>query len=63
MVRDKTTLDELEKMVADPDVDYTTTPVSVMKIVDFMHEVGRIKKKPGSWKDMFFPEAYGLNGS
>ena len=61
--RDKNSLDALEKMVADPDVDYTTTPVSVMKIVDFMYKVGRLKKKPASWKDMFFPEAYGLNGS
>src|SRR6516162_428228 len=33
VTREKTTLDELEKMVADPDVDYTTTPVNVMKIV------------------------------
>ncbi|MGB6432824.1 MAG: ABC transporter substrate-binding protein [Bradyrhizobium sp.] len=63
VVRDKTSLDDLEKMVADPDVEYTTTPVNVMKIVDFMHEVGRIKKKPASWKDLFFPEAHGLNGS
>jgi NitT/TauT family transport system substrate-binding protein len=63
VVRDKTPLDELEKMVADPDVDYTTTPVSIMKIVDFMYSVGRIKKKPASWKEMFFPEAHGLNGS
>lgn len=60
---DKTSLDDLAKMVADPDVDYTTTPVSIMKIVGFMHEVGRIKKMPASWKDMFFPEAYGLSGS
>ena len=60
---DKTALDALEKMVADPDVDYTTTPVSVMKIVGFMHAVGRIKKMPASWKDMFFPEAHGLDGS
>ena len=60
---DKNSLDALEKMVADPDVDYTTTPVSVMKIVDFMYKVGRLKKKPNSWKDMFFPEAHGLNGS
>jgi NitT/TauT family transport system substrate-binding protein len=52
--RDKNALDALEKMAADPDVDYTTTPVSVMKIVDFMYSVGRIKKKPASWKDMFF---------
>jgi NitT/TauT family transport system substrate-binding protein len=63
VTREKTALDDLAKMVADPDVDYTTTPVSIMKIVDFMHEVGRIKKKPASWKDMFFPEAYGLDGS
>ena len=60
---DKNSLDALEKMVADPDVDYTTTPVSVMKIVDFMYKVGRLKKKPNSWKDMFFQEAHGLNGS
>jgi NitT/TauT family transport system substrate-binding protein len=63
VTREKTPIDDLEKMVADPDVDYTTTPVSIMKVVDFMHEVGRIKKKPASWKDLFFPEAYGLNGS
>jgi NitT/TauT family transport system substrate-binding protein len=63
VAKDKNPLDALEKMVADPDVDYTTTPVSVMKIVDFMYQVGRIKKKPASWKEMFFPEAYGLNGS
>jgi NitT/TauT family transport system substrate-binding protein len=60
---EKTELDALTKMVADPDVDYTTTPINVMKIVGFMHQVGRIKKMPASWKDMFFPEAYGLNGS
>jgi NitT/TauT family transport system substrate-binding protein len=63
VTKDKIALDALEKMVADPDVEFTTTPINVMRIVDFMHEVGRIKKKPASWKDMFFPEAYGLNGS
>jgi len=41
----------------------TLVSVSVMKIVDFLYKVGRIKKKPASWKDMFFPEAHGLNGS
>ena len=63
VAKDKNPLDALEKMVADPDVEYTTTPVNMMKIVDFMYQVGRIKKKPASWKEMFFPEAYGLNGS
>jgi NitT/TauT family transport system substrate-binding protein len=63
VAKDKLSVDELEKMVADPDVEYTTTPVNVMAFVEFMHRVGRIKKKPASWKDMFFPEAHGLNGS
>jgi NitT/TauT family transport system substrate-binding protein len=61
--RDKNSLDDLEKMVADPDVEYTTTPHNVMKFVEFMHKVGRIKHKPNDWKDLFFPEAQKLNGS
>ena len=60
---DKTTVGELEKMVVDPDVAYTTTPINVMAFVEFMHRVGRIKKKPASWKDLFFPPAHALAGS
>jgi len=47
--------------VSDPDVDYTTTP-KAMTFVAFMHRVGRIKHQPGSWRDLFFPEAHGLAG-
>jgi NitT/TauT family transport system substrate-binding protein len=61
--KDKEPLDSLEKMVVDPDVEYTTTPVNVMTFVEFMHKVGRIKKKPASWKDLFFADAHALNGS
>jgi len=50
-------------MVTDPDVEYTTTPVSVMAFVEFLHQVGRIKKRPTSWKDLFFPIVHGLPGS
>jgi NitT/TauT family transport system substrate-binding protein len=61
---EKTTpADELAKMIADPDVEYTTTPVNVMAFVEFMQKVGRIKKKPASWKDLFFAEAHELRGS
>jgi NitT/TauT family transport system substrate-binding protein len=63
VTKDKESVDALEKMVADPDVEYTTTPINVMAFVDFMYKVGRLKKKPNSWKDMFFPEVHGLNGS
>jgi NitT/TauT family transport system substrate-binding protein len=62
--RDKrSTPAEMTKMIADPDFDYTTTPAALMKIVGFMHSVGRIKKMPGSWKDLFLPPAHALQGS
>jgi NitT/TauT family transport system substrate-binding protein len=44
-------------------VDYTTTPVGVMKFVAFMNLAGTVKKKPVSWKDLFFPTAYELPGN
>jgi hypothetical protein len=31
-----------------PAARHTTAPVNVMKVVDFMHDVGRIKKKAAS---------------
>lgn len=59
----RSTLDEMEKMVTDPDVDYTTTPINVMKFVEFMNLAGTVKKKPGSWKDLFFAIAHEKPGS
>ena len=59
----RSTLDEMEKMVSDPDVDYTTTPINVMKFVEFMNLAGTVKRKPSSWKDLFFPSAYAMPGS
>ena len=38
-------------------------PENTMKYADFMASVGRIKVKATSWKDYFFPEAYGMKGS
>jgi NitT/TauT family transport system substrate-binding protein len=34
-----------------------------MKYASFMAEVGSIKAKPESWKDLFFPEIHALPGS
>ena len=53
----------LEKWVLDPEVRYTQTPENTMPFVDFMYRVGRIKNRPASWKDLFFPEAYGFPGN
>lgn len=46
-----------------PGTEWTTVPLDTMKQAAFMAEIGTIKVKPASWKDYFFPEAYGLPGS
>src|SRR5262249_38608451 len=46
-----------------PDVEWTMTPAATMKFAKFMRRVGTIKHEPASWKDLFFPEIGGLNGS
>lgn len=59
----KNSADDLVTMITDPDIDYTTAPANLMKHVEFMHKVGRLKHLPTSWKDMFFAEAHDLKGT
>jgi NitT/TauT family transport system substrate-binding protein len=59
----KGTVDQMAGWVADPDVVYTIVPMKVMAFAAFMHKVGRLKRQPDSWKDMFFPEAHDAAGS
>jgi NitT/TauT family transport system substrate-binding protein len=61
--KDKDSLDNILKMLNDPEIKYTTTPQNVTKYVDFMNRIGSIKAKPASWKDMFFPNVHSLPGS
>ncbi|MDR3530976.1 MAG: ABC transporter substrate-binding protein [Rhodopila sp.] len=56
-------VEQLVGWVADPDVVYTTVPMKVMDFAAFMHKVGRLKRQPDSWKDMFFEESQGVAGS
>jgi NitT/TauT family transport system substrate-binding protein len=57
------TVDQMAGWVADPDVVYTTVPMKVMEFAVFMHQVGRLKRQPNSWKDMFFEESQDVAGS
>jgi NitT/TauT family transport system substrate-binding protein len=56
-------VDEIAKMISDPDNAWTTTPQNAMRYVEFMHKVGTLKKLPGDWRELFMPEAQGLAGS
>lgn len=59
----KAAIEQMAGWIADPDVVYTTVPMKVMDFAVFMHKVGRIKRQPENWKDMFFPEGQGVAGS
>lgn len=59
----RSTPQEILAMLEDPLIEFTLTPKSMMKYVDFMHRTGALKVKPDSWKDMFFPSAHALPGS
>jgi NitT/TauT family transport system substrate-binding protein len=59
----KESLDDLVKEISQPSLTYTTTPLNVSKFSDFMYKTGTIKTKPNSWKDLFFPNVHGKQGS
>jgi NitT/TauT family transport system substrate-binding protein len=61
--KDKDSLENIVRMLEDPQIVYTTTPQNIMKYVAFMAKIGAIKVKPDSWRDLFFPNAHNLPGS
>jgi NitT/TauT family transport system substrate-binding protein len=63
VTKDKSSVDDILKIVNDPQIEYSLLPKNIMKMVDFMHTAGTIKVKPASWKELFFPNMHGVAGS
>ena len=56
--------DWVEKMIRDPArVRYSATPRGIQVHADFMHAVGTLKNKADSWKDVFWENMWGKDGS
>ncbi len=62
-VKSKMTVDEVVAVMSDPRFKYEVTPRKAKFYADFMYRVGKTKKAPATWKDMFFPEIHDLGGS
>nr|WP_314571299.1 ABC transporter substrate-binding protein [uncultured Pseudomonas sp.] len=62
---EKSTLSEafVEKIVKDPEIDFTVVPQRTFIYAERLHELGVLKNKAQSWKDYFFDEAHGGDGS
>ncbi|MFT4172660.1 MAG: ABC transporter substrate-binding protein [Rhodocyclaceae bacterium] len=61
--KDKDSVQDIYKILNDPQVIFTTTPQNVTKFSDFLYKIGTIKQKPATWKEFFFPEVHALPGS
>ena len=55
--------DYFAKVLQDPDVRFSLAPENSVKIAEFLARTGRLKQKPADWKDTFFAEVHGENGS
>jgi NitT/TauT family transport system substrate-binding protein len=53
----------VEKIVKDPEIDFTVVPQRTYLYAEKLQELGVLKNKAGSWKDYFFEEAHGGAGS
>ncbi|QGY33154.1 ABC transporter substrate-binding protein [Pantoea cypripedii] len=53
----------IQKMIEDPENNFTITPERTFVYADKLYQLGVLKNKAASWKDYFFSEAYTLPGS
>jgi NitT/TauT family transport system substrate-binding protein len=65
LTEDESKLDEalVLGIITDPQTRFTTQPLGITKYSDFMFRTGAIKVKPASWKDLFFADIHGEDGS
>ena len=56
-------MDDLMKMLDNPDYRFTLVPEGIMKYAAFMASVGILKKKPADWKELFFSHVHQRPGS
>ncbi|MHC8387277.1 ABC transporter substrate-binding protein [Pseudomonas sp. MDT2-39-1] len=59
----KLSLPLVEKIVADPEIDFTVVPQRTFIYAEQLQALGVLKNKADSWKDYFFEEAHGGAGS
>lgn len=59
----KLPVDFYVKLLKDPENSFSPIPSGIMKYADFMARTGQLKKKPASWKDVYFDYVGNAEGS
>lgn len=60
---EKESVSDVVRQMTDPSVTFDYAPSNMVSLFEGMHQVDVIKRTPGDWKELFFPEAHDLNGS
>jgi NitT/TauT family transport system substrate-binding protein len=63
LARDASDVGLIAEILNDPRVSFTATPRAVGKVADFMARTGAIRRRPESWKDLFFAGVHARDGS
>lgn len=53
----KTSKSDISNLFKDQEFVYDTKPINVAPFIGFMEEIGQLRRKPTSWKDLFFEDA------
>jgi NitT/TauT family transport system substrate-binding protein len=51
------------EVLQNPQIVYDITPVKITAFSDFLYEIGVLKRKPASWKELFLPLIHDRSGS
>jgi NitT/TauT family transport system substrate-binding protein len=54
---------DAEKIIRDPQNEWTTTPKKVLTYLDYMNRAGLVATKTNDWKEIFFSGIHGVPGS
>ncbi len=54
---------DVEKIIRNPQNEWTTTPKKILTYLDYMNRAGLVSAKTSDWKDIFFSGIHGAPGS
>jgi sulfonate transport system substrate-binding protein len=57
------TIEEIMTTLSDPKNVITIVPQNTLKYAQFMYDIGSLKHRATSWKELFFPEVHDLPGN
>jgi NitT/TauT family transport system substrate-binding protein len=55
--------DFINRMLDSPELRHTIVPLNTIKYAHFMNKIGSLRNKPESWKEYYFPDIHGVQGS